>query len=240
MSKKIILICFLLFLVTKSYAQLRIGATTQLGVSTINGDENGISYNDNTQFKFSYGIGVVADIPVKYWLNVETGLVFQNLGFSQKKIAYTNDVLNVHYLNIPINARLNLSSAAAKTKFYFKLGLYGSFAVGGNVKLTSNFAPQTNSGQAPNPAEIINIKEKRKLSFGNDPSTDYAKRIDMGFNIGLGFDWKRYLFGFNIQNSLINIQPQGNRGNSIKNCAVSYYFSYLMFDKNIKKSIVAE
>ncbi len=238
--KNIIFIYLLLFLVGKSHAQIHVGITTQIGISSIGGKDAGLSYNGEIENKSSYSIGILASVPVKKWLNVETGLAFQNLGFSQSKTKYTNDVVNIHYLNIPINARLNLSKASRRTKFYFKTGLYGGIAVGGNLKLSSNFTPETEINQVPDPAKIINVTETRKLGIGNDPATDFVRRFDAGFNIGLGMDMKRFLFGFNIQNSLINIQPQGDKSNSIKNFTFNYYLSYLILHKNKKEIVVTE
>ncbi len=234
--KNTILICFLLFLVSKSHAQIHVGITTQFGVSSMNINDAGLSYNGEIEPKRSYAIGVVASVPVKKWLNAETGLVFQNLGFAQSKTKYTNDVVNIHYLNIPVNARLNLSKASRRTKFYFKTGLYAGIAVGGNLKLSSNFVPATEINQVPDPAKIINVTETRKLGIGNNPTTDFARRFDAGFNIGLGMDMKRFLFGFNIQKGFANIETKGDNQNSMKNFVMGYYLSYLILRGNTKKS----
>ena len=233
MKKHFLIFGFLLFsiinLKTNLQAQklkdIRFGATIGVGGSTIKGKESGNTFGKadrNTPMaeRFIVLIGMVADMPLKKRLSVQAGLQYKNAGYNYNGENF-KEQLRVNYLSMPVNLRYDLFEKKNIT-FYVYGGLYVAGTLGG--KIITEYKQTYGTKTTP-------------LYFGNDRTRDFAKKIDFGHQYGIGIESDGFCLNITFfDKSIINIQPQGNSDNSMRNTSVTMSVAYFFNKKDSAKT----
>ena len=234
MKKHFIIFSFLLFsiinLKTNLQAQklkdIRFGATIGVGGSTIKGKEGGNTFGSRDKDtpmleRIILVVGMLADMPLKKRLSVQAGLQYKNAGYNYDGADF-KDQLRVNYLTMPVNLRYNLFEKNNVT-FYVYGGLYVAGTLGG--KIITEYKQTYGTKTTP-------------LYFGNDRTRDFAKKIDFGHQYGIGIESDGFCLNITVfDKSIINIQPQGNSDNSMRNSSVTMSVGYFFSKKNSVKTL---
>ena len=217
--KKYHIIFMFLLIITSVQAQnikkTRIAANLSVGFTSIAGKERGSSFggfgDGQNSSRTVLNFGITAEMPIVKRLHVQAGLQYKKAGFNQS-MSGSKDNLSINYLSLPVSLRYNLVQTG-NFSFYIYGGLYVATALNG--KVSTEYQGQT---------------ETKNLSFGDDKRRDFAKKVDFGHQYGFGGEVNRIYVNLTvIDQSIINIQPQGNKSNSMKNSSflftVGYFFS---------------
>ena len=215
--KKYLVTLVFLFVTISTQAQIlkkiRIAANMSVGFANITGTEAGTSFNASggekqNSSKTIFNFGVTAEMPIVKRLYVQAGLQYKKGGFKQYMAGF-NDDLTINYLSLPVSLRYNLIQKG-KLSFYLYGGLYVASVLNG--KFSTEYKGKTETNQ---------------LSFGDDKTRDFAKKIDFGHQYGFGGEINRICVNMTvIDQSIINIQTQGDKSNSMKNTNFLLTFGY--------------
>ena len=229
MKKFIIIIGFLLFsiiclknnLQAQKLKDIRFGANIGAGASTIKGKEDGNAFGSRNSKETPMIerpvilVGLMADMPLKKRFAVQVGLQYKNTGYNYDAADF-KDQLRVNYLSMPVNLRYYLIKSPILS-FYVYGGLYVAGTLNG--KVVTEYKQDYGTKTIP-------------LHFGNDKTRDFARKIDFGHQYGLGIEIDRFCFNVNVfDKSIINIQPQGNDANSMRNASVTVSLGYFFNKK---------
>jgi hypothetical protein len=153
------------------------GFKTGINISGVNEKFDG-KKNDDNKNRMGLNFGLVAEIPLSDLLAVETGLILNQKGFKYEwdEGFYDDDdefsstigsLIKVrerfNYLELPINARLNLEMGK-KSAFYLSAGPYFAFMMSGKSR--------------------VGVADAVKY---DSEVWKYTNRLDIGLNFGAGF-----------------------------------------------------
>ena len=135
---------------------------------------------DDVKMKPGLNIGVFADFNFSDLLGLETGLQFEQKGYKLKEENQgisVNDKVNLNYLTIPVNLRLNLP--VGDNKLYFLAGPTLGIGLSGKEKIEYEGSYNGMS------AKQMGLEdEDGDIEFGDDG----IKRMNLGLLFGAGFD----------------------------------------------------
>lgn len=148
-----------------------------------------------------FSVGAVADIPIKDWIGINTGLYFTTKG--AKTSMYLGDYDNVRdidcdatvqsmYLEIPVLASFRFYPSD-KNRLELNVGPYFACGVGGESEVTATAEYQREN-------VTVTIKED---TFGNNKILD--KRFDFGWAFGAGFTHKKVYLGLQYEIGFLNL-----------------------------------
>lgn len=148
-----------------------------------------------------FSAGVVADIPIKDWIGINTGLYFSTKGGETSM--YLGDYDNVYdmecdatvqsmYLEIPVLASFRFYPSD-KNRFELNVGPYFACGVGGETEATV-------TGEYQREKVTVIVKED---TFGNNKALD--KRFDLGWALGAGFTHKKVYLGLQYEIGFLNL-----------------------------------
>ncbi len=189
---------------TSTFAQLSFGVKAGLNLTNMTVKSN--SEKETFSSKFGYNAGGFADYSISDLLGIETGLNVEMKGYQinneYKGVIgnYTETIKkNLVYVTIPIDAKLSFGS------FYILGGPYLGIAATGKIK-----TKQDRSGD--------DYKHTEKVEFGNEKGKSSLKRVDLGVGFGVGYEINNHIgirMGYDL--GLANLQPGGDKNNSLKN-----------------------
>ncbi len=138
------------------------------------------------------------------------GLLFSTKGAKQDEMGVTIKT-TVNYLEVPINFVYKPELGAGKLIVAF--GPYLAYGIGGKYK-----------GEGS--AFGVDFSGDTDIEFGSGEGDD-MKPFDMGANIGFGYQLNGGLFfQLNAQLGLVNILPEGDSDNSMKNTGFGLSLGY--------------
>lgn len=198
-----------------------LGVQAGLNFSTIRFSDDDGSYNDDFDSKVGFNAGLTAEFPIAEMFSIETGLLVSTKGV--RSTLETNvfgvttkatDKLNLVYLDIPINARVNIP--IGNTKIFATTGPYIGIGLTGKAKSELEVNGDT-------------TKETVDVSWGNDDLEDDFKRLDFGVSLGGGIQIRAVEVGISYAVGLANTSPfNGNgtkRTNRVLSVSVGYKFN---------------
>ncbi len=147
-----------------------------------------------------FHIGLMTELSFGEKLSLMPGLIYSIKG---SKVSDFNVTAKINYLEIPINVAYKLPVNG----LFVYAGPYLGYALSGTTEVSGS---------------------STSMTFGNDSSNN-AKKMDVGLNIGVGYNLPMHLFvRAQYGMGLSNLQPKGDADNMIKNkvfgISVGYYF----------------
>jgi Outer membrane protein beta-barrel domain len=187
--------------------------------------------NDIQQSKIGYQIGASYEYPLNDYFSITSGLSISEKGTKILRSFYfypqTDGILisktNLTYLEIPINLKINIYENDFKV--YGIFGGYSGIGIVSKLKVsTKNVVPNNDVEK-----DAINlVVGTKKLNFG-DLEND-SKRIDLGLNIGAGFEINQFDFSLNyglgLRNLITNSYILQNGDASVRNRVLSIIVCY--------------
>lgn len=195
---------------TGAFAQMSFGVKAGLNFTNMS-----FKYNDekvdDIKFKPGINVGAFADFELSDMLGAEVAMNVESKGFRTKDEAYGATVKtssNLLYVTVPVDVKLTFGS------LYVLAGPYVGVAVFGKSKSSM---------------EVDSNKEKHKedIEFGNDEDKSDMKRFDAGLGVGVGYELNDNLgvrAGYDL--GLSNLEPGGNKKNSMKNGSINISATY--------------
>lgn len=145
-------------------------------------------------------VGGIVDIGINDMFSVQPGL---NLSLKSAKVSTTvfgteyESKVSPLYIELPVNAVAKFEVGPGK--ILVNLGPYVAYGVGGKVK---------------SDAVGLTQAQDRSIEWGDDKTKDDLKPLDIGANIGAGYQLANGLF-FNVgyQRGFTNLMPGGDSDN---------------------------
>jgi hypothetical protein len=152
----------------------------------INYDEGWTDY----QYKVGFRVALVVEyVLIPNMLHIASEIAFTQRGAKQQQTdsIYSKYKYNINYFQLPVNI-LYKTEISENTKFLAFVGPYMSYAVSGKRKSENKLL---RTGRTWN--------NSLNYEFGTE-----LKNIDLGFNVGIGFEYYDYFLKFQYDHSLIN------------------------------------
>jgi opacity protein-like surface antigen len=157
---------------------------------------------DDAKIKTGFQIGVDYEIGIAPDFYFAPGLQFSTKG-TKSEVDNLETKKSLNYLEVPLN--LVYKPVLGTGNLIVNFGPYLGYGIGGKYK-----------------DDIADTD----IEFGSDDTDDY-KPFDMGANIGFGYQLGMGLsFKLNAQLGLINIKPEGDSDNLIKNNGFAFSVGY--------------
>jgi opacity protein-like surface antigen len=165
---------------------------------------------DDAKIKTGFQIGVDYEIGIAPDFYFAPGLVFATKGAKIQEDFLGEEYTSkwgLNYLEVPLN--LVYKPVLGTGNLIVNFGPYLGYGIGGKVK-----------------AEFGDEDFEEDINFGSGEDDDF-KPFDMGANIGFGYQLGMGLsFKLNAQLGLINILPDGDSDNLVKNNGFAFSVGY--------------
>lgn len=165
---------------------------------------------DDAKIKTGFQIGVDYEIGIAPDFYFAPGLMFATKGAKIQEDFLGDEYTSkwgLNYLEVPLN--LVYKPVLGTGNLIVNFGPYLGYGIGGKVK-----------------AEFGDEDFEEDINFGSGEDDD-LKPFDMGANIGFGYQLGMGLsFKLNAQLGLINIKPEGDSDNLIKNNGFAFSVGY--------------
>lgn len=166
-----------------------------VGLNLANNGQKMAGTKISTKMVTGVHVGGVAKINFTDNLFLMPGVFFSTKG-SKFDVGGADMKTSLSYIEIPVN----LGYSIASTGIFITAGPYLGYAVGGKFKVGD---------------------ESENIKFGSDETKDDLKPMDLGINVGAGYQLPLGIFvkaQYGI--GLANLAPGGNSDNSIKNSVI--------------------
>jgi hypothetical protein len=198
MKKTSIILTVFLFAFAVAQAQTTFGLRAGVNLQNLNGKSGG----NNLEYKITPGfnIGVNAEMGVAPDFYFQPGVLFTTKG---AKDEVGDGKVSLSYIEVPLN--LVYKPVLGTGKLIAGFGPYVAYGIGGKYK----------SGDF-----------EQDIEFGSGEEDD-LKPLDMGANLLFGYELASKLsVQMNVQLGLLNLVPEGDSDNSIKNTGFGVSLGY--------------
>jgi len=234
--KKISTLSLVMLMTLGAIAQVKFGVKAGVNFANVALNYKDSQFEAKTKLKAGFQLGVIATQELSETLDFSTGLIYSQKGASSDLEdgipdgasidGYNRIILN--YLEIPLNFELKTGAVRIMA------GPYVAFGISGKNKYdyTASFGGSSNSESGES-----EVKFKNKLSeseFNDDK--EYFRALDLGLNIGLGYEINNVLisanYGIGLSNTTPNIDVSGvdfdasdfKTSNRVISIGATYYF----------------
>jgi hypothetical protein len=201
MKKSIALIVVVVAMSTGTMlAQTSFGIRAGVNFQNLNGKNNGHDLENG--LKTGVNVGVNAEMGIAPDFYFQPGLLFSTKG--------ANDLMdlddfsaNINYLELPLN--LVYKPMLGSGKLIAGFGPYFGYAISGKFKYDD---------------------KSEDIKFGNNTEDD-LKPLDIGANLLFGYEFmSKISIQMNAQLGLVNLVPDGDSDNSVKNTGFGFSLGY--------------
>lgn len=200
MKRISILTTILLLITIIAQAQTSFGVRAGINLQNINGKTGG--NNLENKITTGFNIGVNAEIGIAPDFYFQPGLLFTTKG-AKMEDSFLFEKTTLNYIEVPLN--LIYKPVLGAGKLIAGFGPYVAYGIGGKLKADAG---------------------DTDVNFGNN-AEDYIKPLDMGANLLFGYELASKLsIQMNVQLGLINLKPEGDSDNSIKNTGFGFSLGY--------------
>lgn len=213
MKKLFSLLCVAMFAVAAS-AQITWNVKGGVGFATCYGDVEGGMEN---HFVGKIGVGIEKPLSSNWSLMPSLELAWKGAEYSEDLgevydgySESTKETLDVFYIQVPIVAayRINLNDSWNLT---LKAGPYFAYAISGRFKGSSSYGGGNEGGSWDEDL------------FKSYEGEEAGKRFDAGLDLGVDFEFHRFVFGAEYELGLLKFAPGGG---DVKNAAAYVTLGY--------------
>ena len=200
--KKIVgfIVVALVLSTTAMFAQTTFGVRAGVNFQNMNGKSGGDKMEN--ALKTGINIGVNAEMGVAPDFYFQPGLLFSTKG-ANDLMEMDDFSINISYLELPLN--LVYKPTLGTGKLIAGFGPYLGYAIGGKWKYDD---------------------ESEDIEFGSSEEDD-LKPLDLGANLLFGYEFSNKIsVQLNAQLGLVNLVPEGDSDNSIKNTGFGFSVGY--------------
>jgi len=213
---QILLVIGLLSISSTSLFAQKIGIKGGMNISKIQSEDNMETYGSNRNNKLGLNIGISTEFSLNKTFAIESGIIFDSKGFKVESQTFVGgnitavNTLNLYYIDIPINAKYTIFDSSIKAFItagpYIGIGLWGK-----------NIVKVEHEGETKS--------VEKDIEWGED---DNPNRLDYGLNIGLGAEYKSFIFNVNYSYGLADLSPNPSNGLDVTNRVFSLSFGYII------------
>ncbi|MDR1436538.1 MAG: PorT family protein [Candidatus Symbiothrix sp.] len=174
----------------------------------IDHDKGWTDYRYKVGFRVALAVDYVI-IPNKLHISSEFAFTQRGAAQEQTDSIHSKYKYNINYFQLPVNLLYKVE-IGENTKLLAFVGPYFSYALSGKMKSENK---DLRTGQTWN--------NTMKYQFGT-----HLKSIDLGFNVGFGFEYYDYFLKLQYDHSLINILPGNGFYQKNQNIGVSLGFMF--------------
>jgi len=196
MKKTLLILVASLFLGSASFAQVRVGLTAGVNASNfIFSDKDMESLNTNR-----YGLcgGLVIDLGIAKFFSIVPEILYMQKGAGEtiKEDSKNSEKMmtNLDYVQVPLNLTFKIKMGKS-AKFLFFAGPYAGYAFSAKAVYESTI-------------DGVKTKETDNLDLGK--GDDDINPLDIGVNIGLGFEFGKVFLKSHVNAGLTNIVNNSN------------------------------
>ena len=235
---KLTIITLLISLTSESFAQtFGIKAGLNLSNMVIKDSEVYFPYDypdDKPEMNPGFHLGVTSGFPVSDLFTLETGLLFNTMGYRRiteepfgSTILVTKENHNLLYLDIPLTVKIPFSVTGYN--FYGSFGSYAGMGITGNIKTIATFG------------DLVET-EKRNLRWGSEAGVDELRRLDYGLTFGVGMKLSDFQIGLSYILGLANISPESASRSKLSNrvLGISVGYKFGGFKKSVDSKVKSE
>jgi hypothetical protein len=200
-------------------AQVKLGPEAGVTYNTMLQKINGVDYD--TKYQFGVRMGAVVDIPLSPALYLQPGVAFS--AYNGGKSTYTRYYASgegiptrvydqreyqVSYINIPVYFMYKTGRNFDDNHFFVGLGPFMNIAIAG--RFDQIYTTTLNGLDRP-------VYYDRALNIGDFKQQDDHRRIDVGVNVMLGYEFSNGLFfrGY-YGTGLLNMAPGADMDNRFR------------------------
>lgn len=219
------------FGITTAGAQIKIGPEAGVIYTNMSQKIDGNKYN--TDYKFGARIGAVVDIPLKKLFYIQPGLSFTaNNGTKSSYLQYRaagaglptsiedQREYSVSYLQVPVYFMIKTGKEFDDNHFLAGVGPYLNVAFSGRFKQV--YTTTLNGMDRPNYFD-------RTIKLGDFRQEDDFRRVDVGVNAMLGFEFSNGLFFRGYYGiGFLNMAPGGGKDNCYRNMGGGLTIGFLI------------
>lgn len=213
---QIILVIGLLIISSSSIFAQKIGIKGGMNISKIKSEDNMETYGSDKNSKLGFNVGISTEFSLSQKFAIESGIILDSKGFKVESETFSGlnitavKTLNLYYIDIPINAKYTVFDSSIKA--FITAGPYIGIGLWGNSIIETEYKGETTS------------KEK-DIEWGED---DNPNRLDYGLNIGLGAEYKSFIFNVNYSYGLADLSPNPSNGLDVTNRVFSLSVGYIL------------
>jgi len=194
------------------------GVKDGLNLSKVFAKDNLGNYNEDAMWKTGFHAGATVEFKLNKLWSLETGLLLSTKGYKSMfedtafgDFVKSESTTSLYYIDIPFNFKAGFT--VKNSKFYASLGPYIGFGIYGKEKGEFTFQGQTESFDEP-------------IEWGSDEENDKVRRLDFGFAMGIGLEFKSIQIGFSYHQGLANISAYRQDGATVRNSVLGLSIAY--------------
>ena len=227
MKKTIISLVTLILLLVVIHAKAQITYGVKVGLNLANVTTSGTLSSDiDKSIRLGYNIGGLVNYSLSDNFLIQSGILLSSKGY---KVKYANKVSTATinstgyyspiYIEIPINALYKRDMGGFKLQLF--AGPYIGIGIAGKVSTDYEVTGTLPAGYAT----PVNYSET--IKYGNDDSEDMQKRIDLGFNVGLGIEYHKFVYSVQYGMGLTNLSISTHNSSTVRNSVIGISIGYL-------------
>lgn len=211
--RKSILTLILASACTAGFSQVSFNAKAGLNLSSHMGSDS-----EGSKIKPGVRLGVGMEYQFSELFSIQPSLFFSQKGAKGSETVTESGItasakvtLDQLYLELPVNAQLRFK-VGNNTNFIMATGPYFAYGVGGKAKVSAYASIGGDSGKA-----------KAKIDTFSESGMD-LNRFDMGWNLGLGLEFDRFLVGVDSQFGFVDLVEYSSTRNMNFGLTLGYKF----------------
>ena len=191
MKKTLFILAVSLILGSASFAQVKVGLTAGLNAANfVYSEKDSDPFNTN---RYGFFGGLVIDLGLTKNFSIVPEILYMQKGagvtINEDSRNSGTMMTNLDYVQVPLNLTLKINMGSS-AKFLILAGPYAGYAI--SAKSVTN-------------ATIDGVKEKETENIDLGKGEDEINPLDMGVNVGLGFEIGKSFFKIQVNAGLTNL-----------------------------------
>ena len=215
--KKLLLFTIAFFLIAgTSFSQISFGPKAGMNLSKYSQNYKDSDQEAHLKYRMGPSVGAVLDLPLTDFLSFQPSVLFSIKGaaadldkWSEENPNHTYDGyarMRIMYFEVPVNFAAKLDLGPGSIQLF--AGPYFAMAFSGRYITDYTVTKQDGTVDTEKSDEKIKFKNNVTEADQNvDGVAGYQRPMDIGFDIGIGYQWNSLLFNVGYAMGLTNLQP---------------------------------
>lgn len=199
-----------------SFSQISFGPKAGMNLSKYSQNYKDSDLEAHLKYRSGPSVGAVLDLPLTDFLSFQPSALFSIKGtacdldkWSEENPNHTYDGYareRIMYFEVPVNFAAKLDLGPGTIQLF--VGPYFAMAFSGRYIEDYTVTKQDGSETTEKSDEKIKFKNTvTEEDMNVDGVADYQRPLDIGFDVGIGYQWNSLLFNVGYAMGLTNLQP---------------------------------
>jgi hypothetical protein len=197
-----------------AYTQAQVKFAPVVGVNLSNSAVKLLDDKADTKMKPGFHVGALVSLPLTNNLALLPGVMFSTKGYKTEDEVLgvkTTSNIGLNYVEVPVNVAF-MTGTEETGRFMVHAGPYVGYALSGKSK-----------------TKVGSVEKEEDIEIGNDEKKDMLKPLEIGANVGVGYQLPMGLFGrVDYHHGFNNILSGGDDKNSFANRNFMLTFGYFI------------